>query len=207
MFVFYDFVVCLCAFCLFFVMQNTAYEMRISDWSSDVCSSDLSTPGPRRRALRSSARPPGAWPAGDRSTPSGARSRGRRRRSPVRRQGACIKSTLFSMPGYDPFDAAVAGDPYATYRWLRDEAPVHHSPVTDTFVLSRWDDVTWALNDHDLFSSDAMRGVLLGQDTGKGEQRLPREAATGNLVSIDPPGHSELRRIVSRGFTPRTMQA
>src|SRR3546814_19229204 len=28
--------------CLFFfVKQNTAYEMRISDWSSDVCSSDL----------------------------------------------------------------------------------------------------------------------------------------------------------------------
>src|SRR3546814_17436528 len=27
---------------LFFVKQRTAYEMRISDWSSDVCSSDLS---------------------------------------------------------------------------------------------------------------------------------------------------------------------
>src|SRR3546814_8967099 len=27
---------------LFFVKQKTAYEMRISDWSSDVCSSDLS---------------------------------------------------------------------------------------------------------------------------------------------------------------------
>src|SRR3546814_1267076 len=26
---------------LFFCKQNTAYEMRISDWSSDVCSSDL----------------------------------------------------------------------------------------------------------------------------------------------------------------------
>src|SRR3546814_6752576 len=26
----------------FFVKQKTAYEMRISDWSSDVCSSDLS---------------------------------------------------------------------------------------------------------------------------------------------------------------------
>src|SRR3546814_6420002 len=26
---------------LFFFKQNTAYEMRISDWSSDVCSSDL----------------------------------------------------------------------------------------------------------------------------------------------------------------------
>src|SRR3546814_3684855 len=30
-----------CAICIFFVKQKTAYEMRISDWSSDVCSSDL----------------------------------------------------------------------------------------------------------------------------------------------------------------------
>src|SRR3546814_17856091 len=29
----------------FFFKQKTAYEMRISDWSSDVCSSDLETPG------------------------------------------------------------------------------------------------------------------------------------------------------------------
>src|SRR3546814_4591818 len=31
----------LCVFCCFFFKQKTAYEMRISDWSSDVCSSDL----------------------------------------------------------------------------------------------------------------------------------------------------------------------
>src|SRR3546814_7657431 len=51
---------------VFFFKQKTAYEMRISDWSSDVCSSDLfvlvrahpcqsvaktALPGPRRRAL------------------------------------------------------------------------------------------------------------------------------------------------------------
>src|SRR3546814_5414139 len=30
-----------CSWCLFFFKQKTAYEMRISDWSSDVCSSDL----------------------------------------------------------------------------------------------------------------------------------------------------------------------
>src|SRR3546814_5562577 len=33
--------VCVCIF-FFFFKQKTAYEMRISDWSSDVCSSDLS---------------------------------------------------------------------------------------------------------------------------------------------------------------------
>src|SRR3546814_9852080 len=31
----------LCVLVLFFFKQKTAYEMRISDWSSDVCSSDL----------------------------------------------------------------------------------------------------------------------------------------------------------------------
>src|SRR3546814_13274270 len=36
-------------FCFFFFKQKTAYEMRISDWSSDVCSSDL---GRDRRAGR-----------------------------------------------------------------------------------------------------------------------------------------------------------
>src|SRR3546814_10739249 len=30
-----------CIVVVFFVKQKTAYEMRISDWSSDVCSSDL----------------------------------------------------------------------------------------------------------------------------------------------------------------------
>src|SRR3546814_4592009 len=34
-------VVYVLALCLFFFKQKTAYEMRISDWSSDVCSSDL----------------------------------------------------------------------------------------------------------------------------------------------------------------------
>src|SRR3546814_5177695 len=33
----------LCVLVGFFFKQKTAYEMRISDWSSDVCSSDLAT--------------------------------------------------------------------------------------------------------------------------------------------------------------------
>src|SRR3546814_10555306 len=33
---------------VFFFKQKTAYEMRISDWSSDVCSSDLRCTGPTR---------------------------------------------------------------------------------------------------------------------------------------------------------------
>src|SRR3546814_6268905 len=50
--------VCVClfygvlmVFLFFFFKQKTAYEMRISDWSSDVCSSDLFCRAPRPSSL------------------------------------------------------------------------------------------------------------------------------------------------------------
>src|SRR3546814_17100144 len=45
---------------MFFVFfkQKTAYEMRISDWSSDVCSSDLSRAGRLTHSCRISSGPP-----------------------------------------------------------------------------------------------------------------------------------------------------
>src|SRR3546814_2592377 len=69
-------------FDLFFFKQKTAYEMRISDWSSDVCSSDLlagsdrprrDRPRNRRRAAR--ARPLGVDPPFGRPTGIEAMSR------------------------------------------------------------------------------------------------------------------------------------
>src|SRR3546814_15643415 len=48
-------------FVVFFFKQKTAYEMRISDWSSDVCSSDLAAW--RRSRHLAPARPPAARPA------------------------------------------------------------------------------------------------------------------------------------------------
>src|SRR3546814_11426175 len=46
----------------FFFKQKTAYEMRISDWSSDVCSSDLLPFGGRpRRIILIDQSDNGAW--------------------------------------------------------------------------------------------------------------------------------------------------
>src|SRR3546814_3693069 len=66
---------------VFFFKQKTAYEMRISDWSSDVCSSDLVETVRRRHAERI-GRPGAAGqskPAGRRGPPeAGAGPAGRR---------------------------------------------------------------------------------------------------------------------------------
>src|SRR3546814_2532290 len=50
----------------FFFKQKTAYEMRISDWSSDVCSSDLRPPA-SRTGTAAAARPAGGDPAAPRA--------------------------------------------------------------------------------------------------------------------------------------------
>src|SRR3546814_15328993 len=83
---------------VFFYKQKTAYEMRISDWSSDVCSSDLGlgrlaagTAGlaaararaARRRQARCRARKPARIPA--------PLSGGRAARGPARAAGAVTR--------------------------------------------------------------------------------------------------------------------
>src|SRR3546814_3936070 len=46
----------------FFFKQKTAYEMRISDWSSDVCSSDLGYSDPEVKAIAAGFQVPGTDP-------------------------------------------------------------------------------------------------------------------------------------------------
>src|SRR3546814_3406095 len=53
--------------CFFFFKQKTAYEMRISDWSSDVCSSDLASVDFREAALALAS----TWPFARRLVNSG----------------------------------------------------------------------------------------------------------------------------------------
>src|SRR3546814_7932664 len=78
--------------CFFFFKQKTAYEMRISDWSSDVCSSDLD---PFSRHACSSP----AWNPSLRRLPlllERRRARPVRRRSEERRVGKECVSTCRS---------------------------------------------------------------------------------------------------------------
>src|SRR3546814_11940618 len=67
----------------FFFKQKTAYEMRISDWSSDVCSSDL---GKIRRSGCSAGQPAGQYRADE---TGGLRDEGRRGLSPALIRPCC----------------------------------------------------------------------------------------------------------------------
>jgi cytochrome P450 len=92
------------------------------------------------------------------------------------------------------------------YRALRDQDPVHHvvpesRPADDYFVLSRHADVWAAARDHETFSS------AQGLTVNYGELELIGMQDNPPMVMTDPPVHTEFRKLVSRGFTPRQVQS
>jgi cholest-4-en-3-one 26-monooxygenase len=100
-------------------------------------------------------------------------------------------------------DQWTQGIPHEQFAWLRREAPVfwHESDdpaVPGFWALTRHADVQAANRDIDRFSSER-GGVFLTVQTD--EQRdLFR-----SIIETDRPGHTRLRRLVNRGFTPRAI--
>ena len=90
----------------------------------------------------------------------------------------------------NPYSHAFHDDPFPMYRDLRDNAPCYHNESLDFWALSRYDDVLAALHDPQTYCS--RYGITLEQDS-----TLPM------LLTTDPPDHTDLRRLVSRAFTPR----
>lgn len=96
-------------------------------------------------------------------------------------------------------------NPWPMYRALRDHDPVHHvvppqRPEYDYYVLSRHADVWSAARDHQTFSS------AQGLTVNYGELEMIGLHDTPPMVMQDPPVHTEFRKLVSRGFTPRQVE-
>jgi len=96
-----------------------------------------------------------------------------------------------------------SGDPFAQWRWLRANDPVHLHQATDFpgfWALTRHEDVKAVFRDAETFSS--AQGILLrpsghGADPGGGR----------TLALTDPPRHRQLRRLVEDWFALRSVRA
>jgi cytochrome P450 len=97
---------------------------------------------------------------------------------------------------FDPYAYEVHEDPYPFYRALRDEAPAYRNEALGFWALSRHADVLAAFKDVETFSNRC--GVSLDRDAfHEGAD------ATMSFLALDPPRHTRMRALVSRGFTPR----
>ncbi|MEZ0364309.1 cytochrome P450 [Mycobacterium sp. pUA109] len=116
---------------------------------------------------------------------------------------------------FDLNDPTVIADPYPHYARLRDAHPVYHCPDPDLWILSRYDDVAVAVRDATRFSSDLCNASRFADNPFNPTMKVPgllarllgRVAPIRTLLTSDPPQHTELRRKVSRAFTPRRIAA
>lgn len=92
-------------------------------------------------------------------------------------------------------------DPHPHYHRMRTETPVLSVPEWDEYVCTRWADCERVLRDP-TFSADPSRRRFETPffELADGMER-PR-----SMLMMDPPDHTRLRKLVSKAFTPRTVE-
>jgi len=97
---------------------------------------------------------------------------------------------------YDPLSETSHTNPYASYSWLRERAPVYYCEERCVWVLSRYEDVRAALRDWTSFTSTG--GVELADYVGF--------FGHGNFLEMDPPRHDVLRRVFAPRFINKSIK-
>lgn len=105
--------------------------------------------------------------------------------------------------GLNPFVPGFFDDPYQQYRELRENDPVHHSPLGMWF-LSRWEDCHKVLRLPGTSVDDRNATMVLRRElTSAFEARDQRRSRS--ILGLDAPDHTRIRKLVSKAFTPRTV--
>jgi len=110
--------------------------------------------------------------------------------------------------GYDPWDPNFVADPYPALARLREAAPVVFDERTNQWLVSRHADVNALLRDRRLGRSY----LHLASHEAWGRIQPPVEQApfwdllAVQMIDMEPPDHTRLRRLVTSAFTPRTVE-
>ncbi|WDR07100.1 hypothetical protein PSQ90_06610 [Devosia rhodophyticola] len=113
----------------------------------------------------------------------------------ITRQNTPEERTLLER--YEPDHPQFVADPYPTYRWLRENEPVHRAP-NGAFVLTRYDDVVAALANPALGNAPARYAVVHSRNR---DNYVCADMANNILPFLDDPAHAGPRRAVARSFT------
>jgi len=111
-------------------------------------------------------------------------------------------------PLFDPFAPGFAEDPYPQYATVRERAPVYQHPL-GFWLLTGYDDVSWLLRAPGLSVEDdnVAPGSPLRQLREEAYGNRATQASAVSMLDRDPPDHTRLRKLVSKAFTPRAIQA
>ena len=112
-----------------------------------------------------------------------------------------ITEALASWGSYD------LDDPFPVFAEVRRLGPVHAVTLADghgAWLVAGYDEALAALNDPRL-SKDMHAALATG--SGVVAEGLPGPAFARHMLTVDPPDHTRLRRLVSAAFSPRRVEA
>ncbi len=88
-------------------------------------------------------------------------------------------------------------NPYEAYQWMRSESPAYWDATNELWGISRYDDIV---------EIEKNKSVFISSDKEKGGYR-PNMPADSSIIGLDDPEHSVRRLLVSRRFTPRSVDS
>ncbi|MGV0783623.1 cytochrome P450 [Mycolicibacterium sp. XJ775] len=99
---------------------------------------------------------------------------------------------------FDPFSEEFFNNPFDMYRRMREDAPLYYNEDSDFYALTRHEDVSAALKDHEAFSSSRGCDLAMVQSD---------EPPQKSIIFMDPPDHRHMRSLLNKAFTPRMIQS
>jgi len=119
-----------------------------------------------------------------------------------------VGSVMDARIDYRPEDPAILANPYALFDRMRAEDPVHWSPRLKSWVLTRYDDVKRVCLEPQRMSSDRLRPFFasIPSEEAKKIGDIMRYLSLW-MVFRDAPEHTRLRKLTSKVFHNRSMQA
>jgi cytochrome P450 len=101
-------------------------------------------------------------------------------------------------------------DPHAFYALLREEGPVHEAMLpmgTRAWVVTRYPDARAALSDARLSKDVERSSELMRQFRPTGEEPSDGGEMFRHMLNMDAPDHTRLRKLVTKAFTARRIEA
>jgi unspecific monooxygenase len=117
-------------------------------------------------------------------------------------------AALESSRAFDPWDPAFVADPYPAYEELRARGRVHYYEPTNQWLVPHHADVSALLRDRRL--GRTYRHRFTHEDFGRTAPPPEHEPFhvlnDHGMLDLEPPDHTRIRRLVSKAFTPRTVE-
>lgn len=113
-----------------------------------------------------------------------------------------------ALAAFQPTELAFVANPYPVYAALRHLGPIHYHPEANLWLVTRHADVTALLRDKRF----GRTYLHLASHADMGRPDEPSDHAPfwhvirNGMLDREPPDHTRLRNLVSKAFTPRTIE-